>query len=173
MTAVNKAKQDLLSYKKLKELLHYDSNTGIFTRIKAMRGVRIGDEAGHKKENGYVYIYVNGKSYLAHRLAWFYMTGEWPEQIDHLNHIRDDNRWINFRETTGTENQRNSTLYKNNKSGTTGVYWYEPSEKWATYIKANGKKNHIGYFEGKFEVLCARKSAENKHGYHENHGSAK
>jgi len=93
----------MITQKELKELLHYNPDTGIFTRlIKTASSVQIGDVAGCKhKANGYIIINVLGIPYRAHRLAWLYMTGRWPKhQVDHDDHIRHNNKWSNLFEAT-------------------------------------------------------------------------
>ena len=163
----------MITQKELKELLHYDPETGVFMWVVLRQGVRNGGVAG-SMSYGYIRIKVKGRSYQAHRLAWLSIHGKWPkEQIDHINHIRDDNRIENLREATNQENQRNASMKKNNKSGITGVYWYKRDNKWLAYIMTGGKLINLGYFTDKFEAICARKSAEKKYGYHENHGVKK
>ena len=170
---INKHKENLLTSERLKELLHYDPSTGLFIRKTKVTGsVNIGDIAGHGV-HGYIVIEINSMPYRAHRLAWLYVYDVWPkEYIDHVNHIRDDNRITNLREVTRTLNQRNRTKRKDNKSGMTGVYPYGVSGKWGVNIGDDGKQVYLGCFFDKFEAICCRKSAENKYGYHENHGRA-
>ena len=162
----------MITQKQLKKLLHYNHNTGIFTRIKrTSNSVKVGDIAGWNDSNGYIKISVQNKSYRAHRLAWLYMTGKWPkDKIDHINHICDDNRWVNLREATNQENNKNASLSKANTSGISGVSWDKQADKWRAQIGANSKSVRLGLFVDKFEAVCARKSAENKYGYHSNHG---
>jgi len=160
-----------VNQEELKELLHYNPGTGIFTwLVNRTGGVKAGDVPCYKSD-GYIQISVNNKDYKAHRLAFFYMTGDWPkEQIDHKNHVRDDNRWVNLREATHQENQKNRTISKNNTSGVMGVCWNKKRKKWESNIWINGKQKHLGRFNDKFEAACSRKSAENKHSFHPNHG---
>ena len=162
----------MLSQEELKELLHYEPGTGVFTRLVSTAGhVKVGDVAGTREKSGYIRISVKNKQYRAHRLAHLYMTGEWPEhQIDHDDHIRHNNKWDNLNEATNQENHKNQTKRSTNTSGITGVYWNKDLEKWEGKIKVNGKSKYLGVNTDKFEVICARKSAENKHGFHENHG---
>ena len=116
-----------ITHIRLTELLDYDSVTGIWKwKVSTTKSIKIGDTAGCKSQGtkGYVWIRADKKLYRAHRLAWFYMTKEWPShQIDHINGIRDDNRWSNLRQATHSENQHNRTVNKNNTSGYNGVYW--------------------------------------------------
>src|ERR1035437_5724966 len=98
-----------LTQEKLKELLHYDPETGLFTwKNTRHNAVKIGAIAGYWRKDGYVGIYVLGHHYLAHRIAWLYMTCEWPEfEIDHENRKYSDNRWKNLREATHLQNMHN------------------------------------------------------------------
>ena len=162
----------MLTQERLKELLHYDPEAGLFTwLVSSGNGVKVGDIAG-SFSHGYIQIRVKGKLHQAHRLVWLYMSGVWPkDQIDHINHIRDDNRIVNLREATHRENGRNRSMKSNNKSGVTGVHRYEQRKKWVAQIKVDDKLIYLGCFTDKFEAVCARKSAENKFGFHPNHGT--
>ena len=129
--------------------------------------------AGTTVKAEYLLIRINYIGYLAHRLAWVYMTGEWPTtQIDHINHSGSDNRWINLRDVSSSENSRNSSKYKRNKSGFNGVHFYKARRKWIAYIKHNSKLIYLGVFEDKEDAIDARKAANIKYGFHENHGVA-
>ena len=88
-----------LTAARLRELLQYDPETGVFTRlVKTSNGIKVGDVAGTADARGYILIRVDGWLHLAHRLAWLHMTCEWPKgMIDHINGVRDDNRWSNLR----------------------------------------------------------------------------
>jgi hypothetical protein len=155
----------------LKEILHYDPDAGIFTRLKSGHGTRAGDVAGYTHKTGYVYIWAHGKKRLAHRLVWLYMTGRWPDyEIDHINHIKDDNRLVNLREASKTDNQRNMKLHKHNKSGTSGVTWNKEASKWQARIGDGKESRHLGTFECIDDAIAVRKDAEKAYGYHENHG---
>ena len=161
-----------LTQGQLKELLHYEPDTGVFTWIKGGNGRR--KIAGTRRVNGYSDISVNNKKCLAHRLAWLYVHGEWPkDQIDHINHARDDNRLVNLRSVSGLHNQRNTSISKINTSGVTGVTWHAAHGKWVSHIGLHGKRIHLGGFGHIFDAVCARKSAELKYNFHENHGMAK
>lgn len=112
----------MLTQSRLKELVRYDPELGIFIWLVYRKKTDgIGSRADKFEQRGYRYISVDNKQYLAHRVAWFYMTGEWPkDQIDHINNIRNDNRWVNLRESTNSENLRNTKA--RNKLGAKGVY---------------------------------------------------
>ena len=131
------------------------------------------DHAGGVNSLGYVQIGLLGVRYLAHRLAFLYMTGSFPlSQVDHINHDRSDNRWKNLRGVTQGENKKNTKRYVTNKTGIHGVSWKKAREKWFSRIHADGQEVHVGCFDSFLDACCARKSAELKYGYHENHGVA-
>ena len=108
----------------LKEKLHYSIITGEFYWLKPKQGVKTDNVAGALNLSGHRKIMVNGKLYYAHRLAWFYCTGEFPKhEIDHKNGITDANQWLNLREATRSQNQHNTSLRSDNTSGYKGVTW--------------------------------------------------
>jgi hypothetical protein len=163
----------MITQKELKKLLHYDPDTGIFLWRKPSKRIRDNLVAGTTHKTGYIEIRVKGKKYKAHRLAWLYTHGEWPKcNIDHINQNRSDNRIKNLREANHKENSKNAGMYKNNTSGVMGVRLTKGKikRKWRAVICVNRRSIHVGYFEDKFEAICARKSAENKYGFHVNHG---
>lgn len=133
----------------LKELLDYDPNTGIFRWKKTTSYKKLnGQIAGYNNGRGYYRISINNKKYMAHRLAWLYMTGNWPnEYIDHINGIGTDNRFCNLRQATQKENLQNARIRNDNTSGYTGVYWFQSRNKWVSKIWFNGKSIHLGYFD--------------------------
>lgn len=125
-----------------------------------------------KTNKGYLKGAFNRIYHEAHRVIWFYMTGEWPVEVDHENGIRNDNRWVNLRSTNRRGNGTNLRLSVKNLSGYHGVYKVEKTNKWyARIATGNGKKLHLGTFENKEDAISARIEAERKFGYHENHGS--
>lgn len=165
------AKQSLLSQSSLKELLDYDHDTGALRwKIRKSSTVQAGDVAG-KIRKGYVVISIDCREYLGHRLAWLYVYGKWPSgDLDHINHVRDDNRIENLRIADHAMNSKNNKMHVNNTSGVMGVRWREKQQRWNVNITSCGKQMFLGSFVDFFEACCARKSAENKHGYHPNHG---
>jgi hypothetical protein len=99
-----------LTAEKVRALLDYDPETGIFTwRVdRARRKIRAGDVAGSINGHGYVHIGIRGAHYKASRLAWLWVTSEWPkEDLDHINRVKDDDRWVNLREATRSQNAAN------------------------------------------------------------------
>lgn len=154
----------MVTQERLRELLFYDPVTGLFVRNVAVGGQLVDAVAGHR-DNGYIKIRVDGRTYKAHRLAWFYVHGEWPEVIDHINRIRSDNRLVNLRNVTKGENNKNHEMFKNNTSGVTGVCWRGRDSSWCAFINVEGKKIHLGQRKDKFEAICLRKSAELNYGY--------
>ena len=160
----------MLTQKKLKEFLKYNRETGMFTWLMSRGAVKFGAIAGHKRSDGYIHIRINGKLYLAHRLAWLFSHGCCPKEIDHINHETGDNRIINLRKTDHHGNSKNQSLFKNNTSGVCGVSWDTNSNKWKSQININGKRKHLGLSIDKFEAICSRLSANNKYGFHTNHG---
>jgi hypothetical protein len=131
----------------LKENLHYNPETGIFTWIKSKTKVKRGDIAGYTDCKGYIAIGLNKKLYRAHRLAWLYVNGIMPTMhIDHVNRIKADNRIDNLRQATAAENNHNKDLSRKNKSGFKGVCWNKKNKKWRAECTNNGKSHHLGYF---------------------------
>lgn len=108
----------------------------------------------------------------AHQVAWAYMHGDIEEdfQIDHINGKRDDNRIINLRAIPEADNRRNMARSKRNRSGVTGVSWIRTRGKWLARITYDGRIIDVGRFEVFEEAVAARKEAEKRYGFHENHG---
>ena len=160
-----------LTQEKLKQLIHYDLDTGTITANMPRHGINSGDELGYVANNGYRVVSLGSKRFLAHRLAWFYMTGNLPEQIDHINHIKTDNRWENLREVTNTENSMNNGLSKNSTTKINGVSFHKLTGKYRVYITVNRKQIHLGMFNNLVDAIQARKQADIKYGFHPNHGN--
>jgi hypothetical protein len=151
-----------LKLERLQEVLHYDPETGIFTWLKVKhRTIRPGDEAGRFSPYGYITVKVDQIEYMAHRLAWFYMTGAWPtDQIDHRDRNRANNRWVNLREATNKQNHENIGLSCRNTSGIKGVRWDSQRGKWFAFITHHRRMQNLGRFADLDDAIAARRSAE-------------
>lgn len=136
----------MVTQERLKELLEYNPDTGLFTRLMSIGNQKVGNIAGTLRKDGYIQIKVDGKPYLAHQLAFLYMEGYFPEMVDHINRIGGDNRWVNLRESNNQENQRNKAA--RSKSGYLGVSWKKRDQKWEVNV-ANSKGSNIygGHFD--------------------------
>ena len=100
---------------------------------------------------------------MAHRLAWLYHYGQWPNgDLDHINEVKDDNRISNLREATRAQNMQNVRRHKHNTSGYKGVSWMPDRHKWRAYIFVNYKQQHIGLYNSPEEARDARRSAETR-----------
>ncbi len=133
---------DKIDSTRLRAVLEYDPDTGGFTWTKGNK------PAGYLHSSGYVLIRIDGVSYRAHRLAWLYVHGVWPEdQIDHINRTRADNRISNLREATPQGNAANRGARAGSKSGYPGVTWYARYNKWQACRRHGGKIKHLGYFD--------------------------
>jgi hypothetical protein len=138
----------VLSQERLKELLSYDSETGIFTwRAPLSKRVRIGAVAGSRMSNGYQNIGVDGRRWLAHHLAWLYVHGEVPSEIDHANRVRNDNRIANLRPCDRSSNAHNLTKPSHGMTSKhKGVHWAKERELWTTQICLNKKRTFVGRY---------------------------
>lgn len=154
----------MVTQKDLKRLFSYDCDTGLFTRLVAAGSAgKVGDIAGGERDNGYLVVWINYKSYLVHRLVWLYVHGSMPEKnIDHINHDRKDNRIVNLRDVDQSINARNRNR-KLSKHGVIGLSLCKRTGKFCVYITIEGKNKWLGRHLSFFDAVCARKSAENKY----------
>lgn len=167
----------------LKELLHYDPHTGVFSWKQRDRkwfsndlgwkkwNTRYsGKDVGYNDSVGYTMTSIFDKKYRCHRLAFVYMLGYFPKFVDHIDHNRLNNKWCNLREVTKNENEKNQSKRYDNTSGVTGVVHSKRTNKWFARINVDNKTKHLGSFKDFEAAVEARKEAEKKYGYHENHG---
>ena len=149
----------LLTAERLREILRYDPGTGQFACLvtRSNNGAKAGAIAGTRKTNGYVYIQINHRMYLAHRLAWLYMTGEWPSrEVDHEDTDPSNNRWSNLRLATSGENSQNQRRPgRRNTSGYLGVSYDKSRGKYAATIGLNGRTIHLGRHDTPEEAHAA------------------
>ncbi len=156
------AKADL-SAESLRELLHYDLETGLFTRIgKAGRKGKIGAAVGWEDKDGYIQVGVLCRNYRAHRLAWLYVTGDWPrEDVDHINGIRGDNRWSNLRAVTRAVNMQN--VRRARKDSSIGLIGVEKNGGgYSARIKTSTERLYLGFFDTPEEAHAAYLDAKRR-----------
>lgn len=154
------------------QIFMYCENTGLLT-YKIKRGkILPGTIAGTLALNGYVTVGVDKKKHYAHRIIWEMLYGTIPAgtQIDHINGNRSDNRLCNLRLASNHENSKNQKRKSNNSSGFTGVSWDSQTQRWRAHITVNGKTKSLGRYLEEIDALSARKDAEIKYKFHENHG---
>lgn len=151
-----------LTAARLRELLHYDPETGVFTRLtRSAQKVKVGEVAGGLDCEGYLKLSVDGRRYQAHRLAWLYVHGIWPERgIDHRNGQRSDNRMENLRAATQGENLQNRSLQSIGVSGRLGVGWDAKRCKWVASIKKGGKSRFLGRYDSVDKASAAYLAAK-------------
>lgn len=153
----------------LRSLFDYDEKTGIVTnKTSTSNRIKVGDVV--KGGGRYLRVGIKGKRYALHRLIWKMYYGETPDEIDHINGDKHDNRLENLRNIAHHQNQKNTSLYSHNTSGIMGVRWSERDRKWQSYIRVCSRLINLGLFKVKEDAIEARKRAENEYGFHPNHG---
>lgn len=156
-----------VTHSRLVELLAYEAETGLFRWRLTRRGSKEGSVAGCISADGYTRISIDCRNYTAHRLAWMYEQGDFPNaglQIDHINGNRSDNRKENLRLVTNSENQQNR--HKKSSwatSKTLGVHWDKRRNSWQAMITLNKKTMFLGRFKSEQDAIKARKDAEKIH----------
>ena len=155
-----------ISAEELRALLHYAPETGIFTWLVDRRSIKLaGKRAGNRdNQSGYRSVWVAGKGYAEHRLAWFYVYGSWPTgDIDHINGVGDDNRIANLRDTTTAQNCQNQRRSRSNSaSKLIGAKKFRTGQ-WQSAIKVDGKQIHLGTFESQEAAHEAYVAAKRLH----------
>lgn len=159
-----------ITQQKLQNVFNYNTESGELFYRNTNRLGESNTLATINHSAGYLTTRINGKDYLAHRIIYIYMTGNIPEQIDHIDHNRKNNAWSNLRNVNNQQNHLNESLAKNSKTGVTGVCFHKPTGKYRAYIMVNKKQKHLGLFETISEASLARKLANKQHNFHENHG---
>jgi len=181
-----KSEKFLPSHSYIKDRFDYDDKTGNLIHKKLLNSKHVklyhrfnkmysGKIAGKSQKGRFLIgLQFNGKycTFLRSRTVWCWHNGRWPDPnllIDHINGNPSDDRIENLKEVTRIENARNMKRFASNKSGHQGVYQIK-KEKWQAYITVNQKQIHLGFFKKKEDAIVARKEAETKYGFHENHG---
>lgn len=132
---------------RVRELLSYNPTSGEFRWRISRGGAVAGAMAGTPSAANYRQIRVDGTYYLAHRLAWLYVHGEWPTaDLDHINCIRNDNRIANLRLATRSQNRANARRPRHNSSGFKGVDFHKNKGKWRARVQKDNKVVHVGRF---------------------------
>lgn len=148
---------------------HEKERNRVSSRWNAIRAGRV---AGHVGSTGYRDVFIEKRTYKAHRIAWAIFNGDWPSnQIDHINQIKDDNRIANLRSVSGAENCRNRKRPKTNTSGQVGVHFHVGSGQWVARAMVNGRRTQLGSFATKSDAVKCRQEANERLGFHENHGA--
>lgn len=151
----------MLTQARLKAVLHYNPETGVFTNKVRRANRHTGEVAGCVNVAGYIKIALDGKQYLGHRLAWLYVYGEMPQQIDHINCDRADNRIANLRPCNDKLNHQNLIrAHKDSASGVLGAYRYGASGRFRSRIMVDGKVRHLGCFDDEQQAHAAYVSAK-------------
>lgn len=145
-----------ISQHMLKSLVRYDPATGYF-----YRPLRHGEKRAGSVAHGYRYIYIDGKRYAEHALAWLYVYGEWPTELDHINRVKGDNRIANLRIASRAQNAANIASRRSNIPK--GVGWHAAARKWRAYITVNGKFYHLGCFIDMDAAKTAYEDAARRH----------
>jgi len=150
----------MITKERLKELLHYDPNTGLLTWIKSPNiRIKIGEIAGSKTAKGYIQTKLDKQPYLVHRLAWLYVFGKLPHELDHINQIRSDNRIKNLRIIGRAANRINAKTGSKNSSGIKGVSFNKRKGIWIARIGFNREQIQLGSYTNKEDAALAYKNA--------------
>ena len=150
-----------LTQERLKELLYYEPETGVFTWRVSFNSITAGQEAGTIKQEGYIRIVVDRHSYYAHRLAFLYMEGVFPSKgVDHKYGRKTDNRWDKSRKASQTINSHNQKILITNSSGFPGVTWDNVNKKWRSQIWVKGKHVCLGRYNSILNAALARLTLE-------------
>jgi len=155
-----------LTQEELKEMFEYNPQSGIFTSKVKQGKLKAGRVVGTTDKTRYLFTHIKGKKYSLHRLAFLYMTGSFPKHsVDHLNRVRDDNRWENLRDVDQSVNMRNRTINSNNKAGVKGVFYDNHYGRWMSRITDTDGKRISKCFKSKEDATKWRITKEKEFGY--------
>jgi hypothetical protein len=168
-----------VTVERLREVLHYDPETGVFTWLPRPLGqfarlsqgkvwnVRFpGTQAGSPDKKGYIHIAIDKTLFKAHRLAFLYMTGEWPKhEVDHINQVKADNRWANLRDVPHQTNSQNARRARGSETATglLGAYQEKDSGRFFASIGINGRARWLGYYSTAEAAHAAYVAAKREH----------
>lgn len=142
----------------LNKRFKYDKETGLIYRKTTFKHRKKGDVVGGKHSCGYMTTYIDGKVYFLHRIIWFMMTGQQSKGmvIDHINGIRDDNRFCNLQQITQSQNNLKAKIQKNNVSGHKGIHFNKNAKKWEVYSMLNYKRIYAGIYADLDDAIKAK-----------------
>lgn len=169
----------MLGYREALELFRYDYETGVlYWRWRVNNRVPKTLEAGTQRKSnsdGYLNVSVNGRLYPVHRIVMLMCYGFYGEglEVDHINHVRNDNRLFNLRIVTRSENSKNQSVSSKNTSGVTGVYFSKAKKKYIAQIKVNRETIYLGIFDTLEGAAEARRQADKKYKFNNNHGEGR
>lgn len=159
-------KEKALPANEVRDLLDYDPISGVFTwKMRSDGPARwnaewVGRQAGSVNHDGYISIGIRNRRYQAHRLAWAWMIGTWPDRdIDHVDGNRSNNQWQNLRKATKSQNSQNTKIPKTNTTGVKGVCYDKNTGKWQSQIRCNGKRMYLGQFASISQAQAAYEMA--------------
>lgn len=167
-----------LRYEEVARLFTYDREAGVlYWRIRDRNTIRRKYVAGSSKgtRDGYRQVNIKGKKYKAHRIIMMLCFGHIPEnaEIDHINHVRDDNRLCNLRFVTRSENRKNQSVSSKNTSGVTGVYFSKAKKQYVAQICVDWKVIYLGSYDTLEDAAEARRQADRKYKFNNNHGEGR
>lgn len=171
----------MLEYREALELFRYDYETGVlYWRWRVNSRVPKTLEAGRQRKSnsggyGYLDVQVHGRAYPVHRVVMLMCYGFYGEslEVDHINHVRNDNRLVNLRFVTHGENMKNKSISSKNTSGVTGVHFAKANKKYVAQIKVDRKVMHLGMFDTLEAAAAARAEANLKFNFNNNHGKGR
>ena len=170
-TLCKNPKNQPLTQALVQKFFEYDPVSGELTRRLPTSNNYVGEVVGTLKNNGYLSVGFGDKEYLVHRLIWLYVKGYLPDQVDHIDHDRLNNSWVNLREVNNTDNSKNTSVSSNSTTKVNGVSFMKSRNKYRATIVVNRKQVHLGLFEDINDAVKARKDADIKYGFHANHGN--
>lgn len=154
-----------LTIERLKEIYRYDPVSGLFFRVKKFRARRPLDTpiGSLNKVTGYLSVMIDGHRYYLHRLAFLWMTGEIPSEVDHEDRNKTNNIWSNLRKATHSQNHGNRVAQRGSTSGFKGVTWDKARNKWSAKIMVRGKIMNLGRFDAPEEAHAVYAAVAKKH----------